>query len=163
MHIPRRHQGAYKALYTDAERQRRDASPWTIVQAILAPLQFIVFLASLGFVLHTLVTGDGAHLAHASIVVKTLILYAIMVTGSLWEKDVFGRYLFAPAFFWEDAVSFVVIALHTAYIAYLLTGSLTDTPLLILALTAYAAYLFNAVQFLLKLRAARLQYAGVVQ
>jgi 3-vinyl bacteriochlorophyllide hydratase len=80
-----------------------------------------------------------------------------MVTGSLWEKDVFGKYLFAPAFFWEDAVSFIVIALHTAYLVCLLTGYLTETGLLILALVAYAAYVANAAQFLLKLRAARLE------
>ena len=37
--------GAGYALYTDEERSRRDASPWTLVQGVLAPLQFFVFLA----------------------------------------------------------------------------------------------------------------------
>mgnify|MGYP003790557359 CR=1 FL=1 len=147
-------------LYTDAQRQRRDSSPWTMVQAILAPLQFLVFLVSLGLVLRTLLTGEGAALANASIILKTALLYTIMVTGSLWEKDVFGKYLFAPAFFWEDVVSFGVIALHTAYLVCLLTGWLNETGLLLLALVAYAAYVTNAAQFLLKLRAARLQTAG---
>jgi 3-vinyl bacteriochlorophyllide hydratase len=147
-------------LYTDAQRKRRDSSPWTMVQAILAPLQFVVFLASLGLVLRTLLTGEGADLANASVILKTLLLYTIMVTGSLWEKDVFGKYLFAPAFFWEDVVSFGVIALHTAYLICLLNGSLNEQSLLWLALVAYAAYVINAAQFLLKLRAARLQHAG---
>ena len=147
-------------LYTDAQRKRRDSSPWTMVQAILAPLQFLVFLVSLGLVLRTLLTGEGAALANASIILKTALLYTIMVTGSLWEKDVFGKYLFAPAFFWEDVVSFGVIALHTAYLVCLLTGWLNETGLLLLALVAYAAYVTNAAQFLLKLRAARLQTAG---
>lgn len=147
-------------LYTDAQRKRRDSSPWTMVQAILAPLQFLVFLVSLGLVLRTLLTGEGAAIANASIILKTALLYTIMVTGSLWEKDVFGKYLFAPAFFWEDVVSFGVIALHTAYLVCLLTGSLSETGLLWLALVAYAAYVTNAAQFLLKLRAARLQTAG---
>jgi 3-vinyl bacteriochlorophyllide hydratase len=120
-------------------------------------LQFLVFLVSLVLVLRTLATGEGAFAANASIILKTLLLYTIMVTGSLWEKDVFGKYLFAPAFFWEDAVSFIVIALHTAYLVCLLTGYLTETGLLILALVAYAAYVANAAQFLLKLRAARLE------
>lgn len=147
-------------LYTDAQRKRRDSSPWTMVQAILAPLQFVVFLASLGLVLRTLLTGEGADLANASVILKTLLLYTIMITGSLWEKDVFGKYLFAPAFFWEDVVSFGVIALHTAYLICLLNGSLNEQSLLWLALVAYAAYVINAAQFLLKLRAARLQHAG---
>jgi 3-vinyl bacteriochlorophyllide hydratase len=159
MHVPRRQQDTRRGLYTDAERQRRDASPWTLVQAVLAPLQFVVFLASLGLVLRTLMTGEGAFAAHVSIIVKTLVLYTIMVTGSLWEKDVFGKYLFAPAFFWEDAVSFVVIALHTAYLVCLMTGAIGETALLLLALAAYAAYVLNAAQFLLKLRAARLESA----
>jgi len=147
-------------LYTDAQRKRRDSSPWTLVQGILAPLQFLVFLVSLGLVLRTLLTGEGAALANASVILKTLLLYTIMVTGSLWEKDVFGKYLFAPAFFWEDVVSFGVIALHTAYIICLLNGYLSESGLMWLALVAYAAYVTNAAQFLLKLRAARLQSAG---
>jgi len=146
-------------LYTEAERRRRDSSPWTMVQAILAPLQFLVFLISLALVFRTLATGEGAFAAHVSIVVKTLVLYTIMVTGALWEKDVFGKYLFAPAFFWEDAVSFIVISLHTAYLYCLFTGALAERPLLLLALAAYAAYVINAAQFLLKLRAARLESA----
>ncbi len=143
-------------LYTEAERRRRDSTPWTTVQAVLAPLQFLVFLVSLGLVLRTLLTGEGVVAANASIVIKTLLLYTIMVTGALWEKHVFGKYLFAPAFFWEDAVSFIVIALHTAYLFGLLTGTMSETGLLWLALVAYAAYVVNAGQFLLKLRSARL-------
>lgn len=159
MHVLRRQEETRYGLYTAAERQRRDASRWTMVQAILAPLQFVVFLVSLVLVLRTLMTGEGAVIANASVVIKTLVLYTIMVTGSLWEKDVFGQYLFAPAFFWEDAVSFIVIALHTAYLVCLLSGNLGEAQLLWLALAAYAAYVINAAQFLLKLRAARLQSA----
>lgn len=157
MQVLHRQHETRTGLYTEAERRRRDSSPWTMVQAILAPLQFLVFLISLGLVLRSLATGEGVFAANVSIILKTLILYTIMVTGSLWEKDVFGRYLFAPAFFWEDVVSFVVIALHTAYLVCLLTGALGETELLFLALIAYAAYVINAAQFLLKLRAARLQ------
>ena len=87
---------------------------------------------------------------------KTLALYAIMITGSVWEKVVFGRYLFAPAFYWEDVFSMLVLALHTAYLVALATGALGRQELLILALAAYATYVINATQFLLKLRAARL-------
>ncbi len=142
-------------LYTAEERRRRDASRWTSVQAILAPVQFAVFLVSLYLVLYTLATGEGWFAATVSVVLKTLILYAIMVTGSLWEKDVFGRYLFAPAFYWEDVVSMLVLALHTAYLAALVSGALDVRSQLWLALAAYAAYVVNATQFLLKLRAAR--------
>jgi len=127
------------------------------VQGILAPLQFVVFLVSLWLVVRFLVTGEGESAATVSVVVKTLVLYTIMVTGSIWEKEVFGRYLFAPAFFWEDVVSMLVLALHTAYLYALITGALGVREQMILALAAYATYIVNAAQFLLKLRAARLQ------
>ena len=60
----------------------------------------------------------------SSVVIKTLVLYTIMITGSIWEKEVFGRYLFAPAFFWEDVFSMLVLALHTAYLVALFAGAL---------------------------------------
>lgn len=144
-------------LYTPDERARRDASVWTVVQGVLAPAQFLVFLISLALVLRYLWTGEGYMAATISIVVKTGFLYAIMVTGSIWEKVVFGKWLFAPAFFWEDVFSFVVIALHTAYIWALSTGSLDASGQMALALAAYLAYVINAGQFLWKLRVARLE------
>ncbi|SFL30297.1 2-vinyl bacteriochlorophyllide hydratase [Methylorubrum salsuginis] len=153
----RQRQGQQRPLYTSEERSRRDASPWTLVQGLLAPLQFLVFLVSVALVVRTLATGAGAEAAHVSIVIKTLVLYAIMVTGSIWEKAVFGRYLFAPAFYWEDVFSMLVLALHTAYLAALTFGVLDTHGLLVLALAAYGTYLINAGQFLLKLRAARLE------
>lgn len=146
-------------LYTPAERARRDASRWTLVQGVLAPIQFLVFLVSLALVWRFLATGDGWPVATASIVVKTLLLYTIMITGSLWEHDVFGRYLFARPFFWEDVVSIGVLVLHTAYLGALLSGAIAPREQMFIALAAYAAYVVNATQFLLKLRAARQQVA----
>ena len=149
--------GLPQPLYTVEQRRRRDATRWTLVQGILAPVQFFIFLASLLLVVRYLATGDGLALATASVVVKTLALYAIMITGSIWEKVVFGRYLFARAFFWEDVFSMLVLALHTGYLAALSTGVLAPRALMLLALAAYASYVVNAAQFILKLRAARLQ------
>ncbi|MGG5811061.1 2-vinyl bacteriochlorophyllide hydratase [Falsiroseomonas sp. CW058] len=142
-------------LYTPEERRRRDASPWTVVQGVLAPLQFLVFLVSLGLVLNYLATGEGFAAATASVVLKTLVLYTIMVTGCIWEKEVFGRYLFAPAFWWEDMFSMLVLALHTAYLGAVLGGIGEASGQMWLALAAYAAYVVNATQFVMKLRAAR--------
>ncbi len=142
-------------LYTEAERRRRDESMWTIVQGILAPLQFIVFAISVVLVWRYLALGVGADAATVSVVAKTLVLYAIMVTGSLWERDVFGRYLFAGPFFWEDVVSMLVIALHTAYLVTVFFGILDIRGQLYLALLAYLTYVINAAQFLVKFRMAR--------
>ena len=143
-------------LYTPSQRARRDATVWTTVQGVLAPLQFLVFAVSLVLVLRYLLTGDGYQAATVSILLKTALLYTIMVTGAIWEKVVFGQYLFAPAFFWEDVVSFVVIALHTLYLYGLVTESIAPVQLMLIALAAYVTYALNATQFLLKLRRARL-------
>lgn len=145
------------ALYTPAQRARRDATRWTLVQGVLAPVQFLVFLVSLALVLRYLATGEGYAIATASVVLKTAILYLIMVTGAIWEKVVFGQWLFAPAFFWEDVFSFGVIGLHTIYIYGLFAGTMAPAALMVTALLAYAAYVVNAGQFLWKLRMARLQ------
>ena len=152
-----------RPLYTPDERLRRDATRWTLVQGLLAPIQFFVFLVSVVLVLRYLQTGEGETEATISIVIKTILLYTIMITGCIWEKVVFGRYLFAHSFFWEDVFSMLVLALHTAYLFALFSGSLSVKEQMLLALAAYATYIINAIQFLLKLRAARLQSQSQVE
>jgi 3-vinyl bacteriochlorophyllide hydratase len=155
------HHGAPQApLYTPEQRRRRDESKWTLVQGILAPLQFAIFIVSLWLVIGYLTTGEGAAAATLSIIIKTCALYLIMITGAIWEKVVFDKWLFADAFFWEDAFSMIVIALHTAYLVALLAGWGTPAQQMSIALAGYAAYAINATQFILKLRAARLQAAA---
>ncbi len=151
------------ALYTPQERARRDATPWTTVQAVLAPLQFLVFLISVALVVRYLQTGVGYEVATASIVLKTMVLYVIMVTGAIWEKVVFDKWLFARAFFWEDVFSMLVLALHTLYLCALAFGWWSPETQMMIAVAGYAAYVVNAGQFLWKLRAARLEGAGAKQ
>ena len=149
--------GTSCSLYTDAQRKRRDESIWTLVQGILAPIQFLVFLCSLSLVTRFLFTGEGELAAELSILLKTLILYTIMITGSIWEKVVFDEWLFAGPFFWEDVFSMAVLALHTAYLVMLFGGWGSVQEQFYVALAAYATYVINAGQFLWKLRLARLQ------
>lgn len=114
----------------------------------------VACLVSAALVWRYLGSGAGADVATASVLLKTGLLAAIMVTGCLWERDVYGQYLFAPAFFWEDVVSLFVIALHIGYLALWLGGAPLELQFKV-ALAAYSLYIVNAVQFLLKLRAAR--------
>jgi 3-vinyl bacteriochlorophyllide hydratase len=152
----------HKPLYTPEQRRRRDASRWTLVQGVLAPVQFVICIASAVLVVRFLMTGDGYWAANASVIVKTLALFTIMVTGAIWEKEVFGQYLLAPAFFWEDMVSFLVILLHAVYVVAMLAGSMSPDQLMIVALIAYTVYIVNAVQFVWKLRQARLSMPQAV-
>ena len=147
-------------LYTAEQRARRDSSVWTLVQGILAPVQFLIFAISLFLVCRYLTTGEGETAAEMSVVLKTCALYAIMVTGSIWEKVVFDEWLFAKPFFWEDVFSMAVLALHTAYLVMLFGDLGTSEQRMFVALAAYATYVINAGQFLYKLRMARLQGQG---
>jgi 3-vinyl bacteriochlorophyllide hydratase len=146
-----------QVLYTPEQRVKRDATRWTLVQGVLAPVQFLVFLVSLYLVIYSLQTGEYTDWALASVVLKTVVLYAIMITGCIWEKVVFDKYLFAHAFFWEDMVSMLVMALHTAYLWVWWEGRWSATEQLWLALAAYITYGINAAQYIRKLRMARLQ------
>lgn len=157
MHKQRDAHRERRPLYSPEERRRRDSTRWTLVQGVLAPIQFLVFLVSLSLVLRYFATGDGFAIATLSVVVKTLVLYAIMITGAIWEKVVFGQYLFARTFFWEDVFSMLVLALHTAYLVMIIAGLGGPASQLAVALAAYATYVVNAGQFLWKLRLARLE------
>jgi 3-vinyl bacteriochlorophyllide hydratase len=53
----------------------------------------------------------------------------------------------------------LVLALHTAYLGAVAWNWLDPRGQMLLALAAYATYVVNAAQFLLKLRAARLDAA----
>ena len=123
----------------------------------MAPIQFLVFGVSLFLVCRFLTTGQGEAAAEMSVILKTCILYAIMITGSIWEKAVFDEWLFAKPFFWEDVFSMAVLALHTAYLIMLFNDWGTTEQQMFVALAAYATYVINAGQFLYKLRMARLQ------
>ncbi|MFZ9139847.1 MAG: 2-vinyl bacteriochlorophyllide hydratase [Burkholderiaceae bacterium] len=152
-------QAERSVVYTPAERMRRDRTIWTLVQGVLAPAQFLVFLVSLVLVLRYLLTGNGLEAAGLSVLIKTAVLLLIMVTGAIWEKVVFGQYLFARPFFWEDVVSMMVIAAHLAVAMAWFDWGLHLSPqsAMLLALLAYSLYLINAAQFLRKLRLARLE------
>ncbi len=147
-------------LYTPEQRQRRDSSRWTVIQGLLAPIQFLVFLVSVVLVINFINNGTGYAAATASVVCKTALLLLIMVTGAIWEKVVFGQYLFAKAFYWEDMVSMVVIALHCAYVAAWLFDLAGPQQQMFLALAAYSAYMVNAAQFLIKFSVARRDNQG---
>lgn len=134
-------------MYTAEQLARRDASVWTRVQAILAPLQFIAFLISFGLVVRYLTTGQGYALANASVLVKIALLWAITITGMVWEKEIFGHYFMAREFFWEDVGNAVAIFFHNLYFLAQALGW-SDRAVMALMLVAYCSYLVNCAQFI---------------
>lgn len=132
--------------YTPEQIARRQASRWTKVQAVTAPLQFIAFLVSVALVLRYLYTGDGYVAAHAASLVKVALMIFITVTGMLWEKDVYGKYFLAPEFFWEDLVNGISLLFHLAFLGAWLIGASEHTVMLVMGM-ALATYVVNFAQF----------------
>jgi 3-vinyl bacteriochlorophyllide hydratase len=132
--------------YTPEQLARRDASPWTKVQAVLAPVQFIAFLISFALVARYLVTGAGYEAATVSVLVKIALLWAITITGMIWEHEIFGQAFMAPAFFWEDVGNLVAIITHNLYFVAQWLGW-SNQATMTLMLLAYCTYLINCAQF----------------
>lgn len=137
------------SLYTPDQLARRNRSPWTKVQVILGPLQFVAFLISFGLVIRYLVTGEGYAIATASVLVKIGLLWAITITGMIWEKEIFGQYFLAPEFFWEDVGNAVAMGVHNLYFVAQAWGW-SQQALMTLMLAAYCTYLVNCTQFIVK-------------
>lgn len=142
-------------MYTTEQLERRNASPWTRVQFILAPIQFLVFLISFGLVIRYLMSGESYLIATISVWVKIALIWALTITGMLWEYDVYGHYFMAREFFWEDLGNLIAIITHNAYFVAQWMGA-DDRTLMWVMVVAYVTYLFNAAQFIVKgVRSAR--------
>jgi 3-vinyl bacteriochlorophyllide hydratase len=142
-------------MYTPEQLARREASPWTRVQIILAPIQFVAFIISFILVVRYLRTGDGHLAATISIWIKIALIWALTITGMFWENDVYGHYFMAPQFFWEDLGNLIAIITHNAYFVAQWIG-MSDRNVMLVMLFAYITYLFNAAQFIVKgVRSAR--------
>jgi 3-vinyl bacteriochlorophyllide hydratase len=134
------------SMYTPEQLARRDASVWTKVQAVLAPIQFLAFLISFGLVIRYLVTGEGYMIATVSVWIKIALLWAITITGMIWEKEIFGRWFMAPEFFWEDAGNALAMVMHNLYFLAVWLHWSPDA-IMTLMLVAYCTYLINCAQF----------------
>jgi len=142
--------------YTAEQMERRQNSKWTIVQMVLAPLQFLTFVISLMLIIHYLSTGEGYTIATISVLIKIVLLWAITITGMIWEKEVFGKWFMAPEFFWEDLLNAVALFMHNLYFVAMLLG-FSEYDLMLLMLVAYVSYLVNFGQFFVKGLQARQQ------
>ena len=136
-------------MYTADQLARRERSKWTRVQIILAPIQFVAFLISFGLVIHYLLTGQGYLITTVSIWVKISLIWALTITGMLWEYDMYDHYFMAKEFFWEDLGNLIAILTHNAYFVAKWVGADERTVMWVMVF-AYVTYLFNAAQFVVR-------------
>ncbi len=133
-------------MYTAEQLLQRDRSVWTKVQGVLAPIQFITFVVSAYLVYRAWHTQTGYEIATLSIIIKITLLWAITITGMIWEKEIFGHYFLAKEFYWEDIGNLVAIVTHNAYFVVRWLGW-DDNAVMGTMLVAYATYLINSAQF----------------
>ena len=151
------------SAYTPEQLERRDKSKWTIVQAVLAPIQFLAFIISFSLVIRYLLTGNGYTIANISVLIKISLLWLITITGMIWEKEVFGKWFLAPEFYWEDVGNAVAMIMHNLYFVARWLGW-SEQAVMTLMLIAYTTYLVNSAQFVLKgVRARKQRQATAVQ
>ena len=134
-------------MYTADQLLQRDRSVWTKVQGVLAPIQFITFLVSAYLVYRAWHTQSGYEIATLSIIIKITLLWAITITGMIWEKEIFGHYFLAKEFYWEDIGNLIAIITHNAYFVVRWLGW-DDNAVMGTMLVAYATYLINSAQFI---------------
>lgn len=137
--------------YTPEQLRMRNRSVWTKVQIFLAPIQFVVFIV--GFILTYLYyVGEiqNFDVVTYAIVVKTIFIVVLFVTGAFFEKEIFGKWVYAPEFFWEDVGSTIAVAVHFLYFI-LAAFQFSKEALIWCAFAAYFSYVVNAAQYLIRL------------
>lgn len=138
--------------YTPEQLAKRNASVWTEIQILLAPVQFVIFLT--GIVLNAIYTSNPALIdffwISVAILFKTLFFVILFITGMFFEKDIFGKWVFSKEFFWEDVGSSVATFFHFLYFVLAWKGYSHDT-LVFWASVAYSSYIINALQYLVRI------------
>jgi len=135
-------------LTVDQVRARRAASTWTRIHPIFALGQLGAFVVSVGFLAAYWLGWVNFAAVHESVLIKIALMIGAIVTGVLWEHDVFGWYWFAPEFFFEDAMTVNVFLLHLGYLAVVYTEPGNPNKALLMLSIAYIVYVGNVAQYI---------------
>ncbi|MEC9487300.1 MAG: 2-vinyl bacteriochlorophyllide hydratase [Prosthecochloris sp.] len=137
--------------YTPEQLAKRNASIWTDIQIILAPLQFFVFLT--GVIVTSLYAAgiiQTFYWVSIAILFKTLFFALLFITGMFFEKEIFNKWVYSKEFLWEDVGSTVAGAFHLLYFIMAWMGYSNDV-LVWEAYLAYFTYIVNALQYLVRI------------
>ena len=133
---------------TLAVRARRSSSVWTLVHPLFAIGQMLAFFVSVGFIVAYARGAVDYHVVHISVLVKIGLMVGAVVTGALWERDVFGYYWFAPDFMFEDVMTAIVFVFQLAYLAMVTFHPNDQAAILLMLFFAYTVYAGNVAQYI---------------
>ena len=137
-------------------RERRKASIWTAIHPLFALGQLLVFFVSVALFVAYLRHAVQFEAVHVSVLVKIAMMVGAVVTGALWEHDVYGHWWFAPEFLFEDVMTLVVFLLQLSYLAMVWLHPGDMVPIVAMLIAAYAVYVANVAQYIHKTQRRRL-------
>jgi 3-vinyl bacteriochlorophyllide hydratase len=131
-----------------AIQERSAASVWTRIHPVFAIGQLGVFLVSVVLFALYFLHMVPFTAVHDSVLMKIALMIGAIVTGSLWEHDVFGHWWFAYEFFIEDVMTLNVFLLHIGYLITVYVWPQTMPAVLAMLGVAYAVYALNVAQYI---------------
>jgi len=141
-------------------RDRRSASVWTMVHPIFALGQLAAFVVSIGFLIAFAFHAVPFSAVKTTVLVKIGLMVGAVVTGALWERDVYGYYWFAPEFLAEDVMTLIVFLSQLFYLAMVAIHPDRLVPILAALGFAYVVYVANVAQYIHKTQRAKLAAAA---
>jgi len=123
-------------------------SKWYKVVMIIAGVQLLAYFVGFYLVISFLLHGNFYTAATVAVIVKIVLMWAVTITGMLWEKDVIDKYFLGKEFFWEDIGNLVAIITHNAYFVFAALD-FSKTAIMQVMLFAFITYLFNFVQWII--------------
>ncbi len=131
-----------------ATQQRRESSVWTRVHPIFAIGQLGVFLVSVVLLVLYLLHVISFTYVFDSVLIKVGFMIGAIITGSLWEHDVYGAWWFAHEFFVEDVMTANVFFLHVIVLVIALGWPANMRAILGILLFGYVIYALNVAQYI---------------
>ena len=129
-------------------RDRRQASVWTLIHPLFAIGQLLAFFVSVGVFVAYLRGAVPFHAVHVSVLVKIGLMVGAVLSGSFWERDVFGYWWFAPEFLFEDVMTLIVFISQLSYLAMVALHPHLMKPILGILGFAYFVYVANVAQYI---------------
>jgi 3-vinyl bacteriochlorophyllide hydratase len=136
-------------------QERRRASVWTRVHPIFAIGQLGVFLVSVALLVLYYFHMASFKSVFLSVLIKIVFMIGAVVTGSLWEHDVFGAWWFAHDFFVEDVMTLNVFLLHIGFLVTAFKWPSNMNAVIGMLLFAYGIYALNVAQYIVQHRSQR--------
>jgi 3-vinyl bacteriochlorophyllide hydratase len=131
-------------------RERREASIWTKIHPVFAIGQLGVFAVSAVLLIMYFFHLTTFSTVFLSVLIKIVFMIGAVITGSLWEKDVYGAWWFAYDYFIEDVMTLNVFLLHIAFLVTAYLWSSNMQAVISMLLVAYGVYFLNVIQYIVR-------------